>query len=797
VPVAIRKRDIPKIEAFVLESPWAIEEGTLNSIVEVLQLRRNGMEFTAEEVAARIEAKRGGSGARDTEDEGYQVLDGVAVLPLHGVLAPKLNLFQAISGGTSTQEFAGWYMQALNDPKVKAIVLDVDSPGGDAKGNEEVARMLRDSRGAKPVVAVATGMMASAAYYIGSAASEVVASDSAEVGSIGTYLIHKETSKADQAAGVTYSVVKAGANKAVGNGVEPLTSESRAVLQERVSDLNDQFVAAVAANRGVTPETVSQNFGQGKVMLAPRAKAAGLVDRIGTLQQVVSELQTKYGRAKGTNARQEEESQVAPKTETNAASEADPIQTPHAAVAPTGAAAPPAADPAPSAAELAAARTAERARIQDLQARGALLQISAADVDAAISAGTTVPEALVQWTDARAKSHTPVDNTTSRVEGGTAEGDKYFQGARDALLLRFNGLAEGEKPSQFARDMQYFGMLDFAKMSLQLSGHRLSSMDPDDIARAALKGDGGDITIRASDYSTARPSDFPNLMSALMGKMLDVAAQYSPATYKDWAYKIPSVPDFKPKTIIAVGEFGEFAQVRDGDDFLAGNTPSEEASWIAVDKYGDEWNLTPKMIVDDDLGEFDVIARDKVIAHDMTLNRLCINLLTGNATAGDGNALFDDTNHGNDRSSGGAPSQSELAAMRLKLRKQKGVSAKRKLNLTLETILIPEDLETATEQMLKVGVAVVPVTTATGEIFRGRVKYVVDPQLADSSTAVYYGFANKNLARAIVYTFQKGFEQMKTRNYYSPKSNSRTFQFEGRFAAAVRNWRGVVRNNGA
>jgi len=203
--------------------------------------------------------------------------------------------------------------------------------------------------------------------------------------------------------------------------------------------------------------------------------------------------------------------------------------------------------------------------------------------------------------------------------------------------------------------------------------------------------------------------------------------------------------------------------------------------------------MTPRMVVDDDLGVFTEAATDKAIANELTLNRLCTNLLTGNAAAGDGTALFDSA-HVNDLATGLPPSTAQLAAMRSKLRKQTGVSGKRKLSLPLTLVLIPEELETAAEHLLLPGLQVVPTTETGGQIFRGRVTWAVDPMLGESSATVYYGFADPRLARAIVYTFQRGFEKMKRRMYFNPKNNSQVVQVQGRFAAAIRNWRGVVRN---
>lgn len=814
-----KRHQIRRVVSAVCGTPWAIEETTFAAIVELLQLRADGQEFSAEEIRLRIgvaqdRRDRMRAGSSDDEDEGdvaYQVTDdGIAILPLQGVLGPRLNAFQQISGGTSTQQFAGWVKEALADPGVRAIVMDVDSPGGSAAGNEEVAQMIRGARGQKPIVASVTGMATSAAYYIASAADKIFASPSSELGSIGTFTIHSESSQANADRGVKYTVIRAGENKNLANNVEPLTAKARASVQERLDGFNDQFIAAVAANRGVTPQTVQADFGQGKVMLAGKAVAAGLADEVGTMADALNYLRTNFIRPGATAAaglnpnfppflsETPMPQPVTPATQ--------PVQTAAAAVAPP-VAPPPVAAAAPqhyqgpSLAESQRIRAEERARIEDLRARAELLQIDTPLLQSAIDGGTSVADALVQWTARMGERETGV--SSARNDGGGvshASQDKLFAAATEALERRCGPLAPkyaGKPVSPFARDLEHKSLMQLAEIFANAGGARVH--DPDEVARLALRGDGGDIVIRQDlGEGYARPADFPNLLSNVMGKMMDVALSWCPATYRDWAAQLPAVADFKPKTIIQTGEFGELPRLSDSGDFRE-STIAEEASWIQADQYGDEWTLTPRMVQDDDLGALEEVARDKVIAHEMTLNRLCVNLLVGNNTAGDGNPLFSSTYHANDiaSGSGGVPSTTQLSALRLLLRKQKGPSGRRYLNLTLKMLLIPEDQETTTQQLLaSLKVIPVPITDATADIFRGQVDYRVEPMLGDNSSLIYYGFADKNIARAIVYTFQRGFEGLKTRNYYNPKNNARVFQFEGRFAAAIRNWRGVARNAG-
>ncbi|MHA1554119.1 MAG: hypothetical protein ACTSU0_06875, partial [Alphaproteobacteria bacterium] len=130
------------------------------------------------------------------------------------------------------------------------------------------------------------------------------------------------------------------------------------------------------------------------------------------------------------------------------------------------------------------------------------------------------------------------------------------------------------------------------------------------------------------------------------------------------------------------------------------------------------------------------------------------------------------------------------------LRRQTGVGGKRKLGFPLSLVLIPEDLEMGTKKLLSTQIQMGPRVTADANPFRNDVDWLVEPQLAEVSTVGWYAFTNPGWGRGIVHVHQTGYETMVTRTYYTPETNCRTYQCEGRFAAALNNHRGVVRNAG-
>jgi signal peptide peptidase SppA len=270
------------IAASIFDTPWAITAPKLREISEFVQFAMRGGKFTAEEVLARVGQPSPG---RVSRSQG-----AIAVLPLYGTITQRANLMSDFSGGTSTQMFATAFRQALADDTVKAIVIDTDSPGGSTDGVEELAAEIYRSRGTKPIVAQANTLMASAAYWIASAADEIIATPTAQVGSIGIITAHADESKALEQAGVKVTVMAAGKYKAEGNPTEPLSEEAMADTQARMGYFYNLFANAVARGRGVSQAQVVDGYGEGRVMTPDTALKAGMIDRIATLDDTLRRL---------------------------------------------------------------------------------------------------------------------------------------------------------------------------------------------------------------------------------------------------------------------------------------------------------------------------------------------------------------------------------------------------------------------------------------------------------------------------------------------------------------------------
>jgi len=330
------------------------------------------------------------------------------------------------------------------------------------------------------------------------------------------------------------------------------------------------------------------------------------------------------------------------------------------------------------------------------------------------------------------------------------------------------------------------GFMQTAAACLRLRDINTTGMAPHDVAIHA---------IRATGYDNMNsPATFPNVVSAAANKIVAEASRDSLTTYQHWAHPLKPLKDFKPTTILRAGEFGELPEHVDGDEYEQ-STFAEQAAWMQIVEYGDEFALTPKMVLDDDANVFGEAIADKADAAEQTKNRACLRLLGDNLITFDTYALFH-AQHANDRSAGNPPSQTELDALRSLLRAQMGPSGKRRMGYPLDLVLVPDALETTTEALLDAGLPVVPTAASDAEVFRGRTKYAVEPMLTDWSSVIWYGFAPRDRARSIVYASQVGFETMRVETYRDPRSQNLVHQFAIRFAAAVRNPGGVVRNAG-
>ena len=260
---------------------WFIHEAKLNEMLALLEVK------LASGVMPEVRASSSQAAIRTAKTTG-----AIACIPIYGLITHRASMWSYLLGGASTQNLSATLRQAVADPYVSAIVLDVDSPGGDVDGIDELASEIYQARKQKPITAVSNCLCASAAYYLASQASEIIASPSSLTGSVGVYHLHADRSAALDNAGVKMSMIKYGDNKCEGNPYEPLSDPAREQLQNLVNTYGRAFEAAVARGRGIKQSDVHNKFGQGRVFDAKTAVRLGMADRVGTLADALQTSQT-------------------------------------------------------------------------------------------------------------------------------------------------------------------------------------------------------------------------------------------------------------------------------------------------------------------------------------------------------------------------------------------------------------------------------------------------------------------------------------------------------------------------
>lgn len=277
-----------KVLEAVQTEPWCIKPEVLATIHEVLYERLvRGSSSYVGEYKARNRNSDSYVYSSGEDDEGREKAR-VRVIPIHGVLTKRGNFFSDVSGMQSMELIHRDVKAAMDDPTIDAIVLDIDSPGGTVNGTQELAQLVRQARAEKEVVAVANGQMASAAYWIGSAADEIFATaNTTDVGSIGVVSMHSDFSARDEKEGIKRTYVATGKYKAAGNDAEPLGEDAKAYIQSLMDGVHTAFVDSVAKARGVDVAEVRDKWADGKVFLADEAIQMGMIDGILSLDDAI------------------------------------------------------------------------------------------------------------------------------------------------------------------------------------------------------------------------------------------------------------------------------------------------------------------------------------------------------------------------------------------------------------------------------------------------------------------------------------------------------------------------------
>ncbi len=274
---------------------WAGTEESLAAYL--LQLRKLAMDASFSDILANGVGrpdKVAFSGQREAEEMPrlLRVADGVATIRIAGALNNSAHWLNQYLGATGYPEIREALVHAANDPAIKSIVLDIASGGGAVAGMFDTSELIaKIDRKIKPVYAFSDSSIMSAAYALGVSARTVTISKSAEAGSVGVLIVHQEMSQMMEKVGITPTVIRAGKYKALGNPYEPLSELAKEELQSSVDHSYGLFIDHVAQHRSVTSAIADSKMGQGRVFPGERAKDVGLVDAIGTFDDVMGKAQ--------------------------------------------------------------------------------------------------------------------------------------------------------------------------------------------------------------------------------------------------------------------------------------------------------------------------------------------------------------------------------------------------------------------------------------------------------------------------------------------------------------------------
>lgn len=277
-------RNYDHVLGFALDHPWAITRPMLQVVASVIARRVAGRESSAETIDAALVNRK---------NLPQPVAGSVAIIPVYGVLAPRVNMMTEMSGGTTCERITAQLRECMANKAIKTILLDVDSPGGNVAGVTELCKELLRARAKKPIIAVAQYTMASAAYWLSSCCTDIMVSPSAIVGSIGVYTSHDDLSQALKLEGVTRTYLSAGDGKVDGNEAEPLSSEAAGRIKAMIDTSYGSMVADIVKGRGrgMTTAKVTNEW-KAFIYTAKDAVALGLADGIATLDETVARVLT-------------------------------------------------------------------------------------------------------------------------------------------------------------------------------------------------------------------------------------------------------------------------------------------------------------------------------------------------------------------------------------------------------------------------------------------------------------------------------------------------------------------------
>lgn len=277
------------IQSILRESAWLMEPNALQRFMAHVH---QNLTFKEESITPEMRALLGGGG--DEDQKPYRTDGTLAIIEIRGTLVKRASGFFAWLLGVQGMEAIGQgFKHAVEDPNIKGIFLDIDSPGGSVDGTMDLAEIIYSARGKKPILTYADGTMASAAQWIGSAADHVVAANEmTSLGSIGIFGIHLDFADQAKAMGIRPTVFHAGKYKAIGNQLEHLSTSDKKYIQENVDYQHTQFINGISKNIGIPVDQLDSDLKEAKIFMGSQAVKVGLANAVMNRDQAMGKLKS-------------------------------------------------------------------------------------------------------------------------------------------------------------------------------------------------------------------------------------------------------------------------------------------------------------------------------------------------------------------------------------------------------------------------------------------------------------------------------------------------------------------------
>lgn len=408
-------------------------------------------------------------------------------------------------------------------------------------------------------------------------------------------------------------------------------------------------------------------------------------------------------------------------------------------------------------------KRAEQERILQINTLGRNFNLEAEEIDKFIRENKSVQDVEHAILERLKNSNKP--SNTTRVQVGTEEREKFREVATDALLLRAG--VRVEKPAEGSQNMMGMGLRDYLVICAEKAGDTNARMkDTEMLLRTTMIGTG----------------ELPGILSNVANKSLAKSYQLANTTFEAWTAKGNNT-DFKAAKRYRLSEAQELVEIKENGEFTASKFTEEEAT-VSVLTFGRSWSLSRQAIINDDLSALSKIPQSYAYAAKYGINKLVYKTLS-ELTLEAGN-----------KGTAGALSVTSLGEARKLLRTQKGVDEKTTLNLMPYALIVPAELETLAQQLLKSTSDPEGKNSGVVNPFNNNLRLIVDGELDSYSNKAWYVVADPMLAPVIEVTYLNGKDTPTIDSRVSFTNLGMDFRIYMDYGVNVIDKRGIIKNEG-